>query len=132
MSMNDRLSDMLTRLRNGQQARLHQVRMPASNLLEGVLRVLKDEGYITEYTRETTEAGHSELVVELKYFEGQKVISSIRRVSTPGRRVYANMKTLKPVQNGLGIAILSTSRGVLSDFEARKQNTGGELLCEVS
>lgn len=131
MAMNDLLSDMLTRLRNGQQANLYSVRAPASKLLEAVLAVLKDEGYIKDYTRETISAGRDELNVELKYYEGEAVIKNLTRVSKPGRRVYTEINKLKPVQNGLGIAVLSTSKGVLSDYEARRQNVGGEVLCEV-
>ncbi len=131
MSMNDTLSDMITRLRNGQRASLHQIRVPASRLIQAVLNVLKEEGYIQDYVSETISPGRSELVVTLKYYEGEAVIKEIKRVSKPGRRVYESIANLPLVRNGLGIAVLSTSKGVLSDNEARRVKQGGEILCEV-
>ncbi len=130
MAMNDLLSDMLTRIRNGQKARLARVSAPASKLLGNVLDVLQREGYIRGYERRD-EGGKGFYEIELKYHEGQPVIKEIKRVSSPGRRVYTAVEALKPVHNGLGIAILSTSVGVLSDYEARQKHVGGEYLCSV-
>lgn len=130
MAMNDLLSDMLTRIRNGQKARLARVDMPASKLLGNVLDVLQREGYIRGYQRQEA-GGKAHYEIELKYHEGRPVINEIKRVSKPGRRVYTAVSGFKPVHNGLGIAVLSTSRGVLSDFEARQRNVGGEYLCSV-
>ncbi len=131
MAMNDLLSDLLTRLRNGQQAMLPLVRCPASKLLENVLAVLKHEGYIVDFKRENLSAGRDELIVELKYYEGEAVIKEMKRVSKPGRRVYLPLSKMPRVSNGLGISILSTSKGVMSDQQAREANVGGELLCSV-
>ena len=129
--MNDPLGDMLTRIRNAQQRRRPKVSSPASKLRQRVLDVLIDEGYIRGYSRVDHKNGVSEFEIELKYFDGKPVIKEIRRVSTPGRRVYASIKDLKPVRNGLGISILSTPKGVMSDALAREQNVGGEVLCHV-
>ncbi len=131
MSMSDPLGDMITRIRNGQSARKAVVSSPASRLRMNVLEVLKREGYIRDYSSVQVREGISELKIELKYHEGDPVISEIKRVSTPGRRVYSGIKNMTKVYNGLGIAILSTPRGVLSDNEARVANVGGEVLCEV-
>lgn len=131
MTMSDPLADMLTRIRNGQQARLGSVTAPASNLRACVLDVLKKEGYIRTYTREQGDLGKGELRIELKYQEGEPVIREIKRVSRPGRRVYSAIRDLPRVYNGLGITILSTPRGVMSDHEARAKNVGGEVLCMV-
>lgn len=131
MVMSDPLGDMLTRIRNGQQARLAVVRSPASKLRMNVLEVLRREGYIRGYTREEAGPGVDELAIELKYFEGEPVIRHIKRVSKPGRRVYSKIKDLKTFRGGLGISILSTPRGVMSDHEARALNVGGEVLCQV-
>lgn len=131
MSMNDRLSDMLTRIRNGQRANLFEVRCPASKFLESVLKVLESEGYIRGYRRENISKGRDELAIELKYYEGEAVIKNLRRVSTPGRRVYREIARMKRVHNGLGISILSTSHGVMSDHDAREKKLGGEVLCSV-
>ena len=129
--MTDPLGDMLTRIRNGQMARKTSVKAPASRLRSNVLEVLKREGYIRGYSQSDVRAGVSELTIELKYHEGQPVIRSIDRISTPGRRVYSKIKDLPRVSNGLGISILSTPRGVMSDAEARAANVGGEVLCKV-
>lgn len=126
MSMSDPLGDLLTRIRNGQQAKLATIVSPNSRLRRNVLDVLKKEGYIRGYN-----ANDNEISIELKYAEGQPAIRTIKRVSTPGRRVYSNVKDLRLVHNGLGITILSTPHGVMSDHDARKENVGGELLCEV-
>ena len=131
MSMTDPLGDMLTRIRNGQQARKDTISSPASRLRRNVLDVLKREGYITDYTQQEIRPGLKEVNIQLKYHEGQPVIREISRVSTPGRRVYSKIKDLHRVYNGLGISILSTPRGVLSDTEARDMNVGGEVLCRV-
>jgi small subunit ribosomal protein S8 len=132
MALSDPLGDMLTRIRNGQRARLSKVVSPASGLRMGVLDVLKREGYIRDFARVDGDAGKSEIRIELKYYEGEPVIRTIGRVSRPGRRVYVSIRDLPRVCNGLGIAILSTSRGVMSDTEARAASVGGELLCNVT
>ncbi|MBU6474436.1 MAG: 30S ribosomal protein S8 [Alphaproteobacteria bacterium] len=129
--VNDPLGDLLTRIRNGQMARLTAVSSPASKHRISVLEVLKREGYIRDYSVSQKDNGASELSVELKYAEGQPVIRSISRVSRPGRRVYSKVADVPRVYNGLGISILSTSRGVMSDKEAREAHVGGELLCRV-
>ena len=131
MSMTDPLGDMLTRIRNGQRARKDMISSPASRLRANVLDVLKREGYIRDYTRREVRPGIAEVDIQLKYHEGEPVIREINRVSTPGRRVYSKINDLQRVYNGLGIAILSTPRGVLSDAEARDMNVGGEVLCQV-
>lgn len=131
MALSDPLGDMLTRIRNGQRARMASVQTPASRLRASVLDVLKREGYIRGYSTEELKPGISEIKIELKYHEGEPVIKQIGRVSKPGRRVYSKIADLPRVYNGLGIAILSTPRGVMSDLEARAANVGGEVLCEV-
>ena len=131
MTMTDPISDMLTRIRNGQKARKVSVSMPASNAKESVARVLKDEGYITDYAVQG-DGATKELSVELKYFEGTPVIESIRRASRPGLRVYRGKEDLPRVLGGLGVAIVSTSAGVMSDREAREKGIGGEVICIVS
>jgi small subunit ribosomal protein S8 len=130
MAMTDPLGDMLTRIRNGQQARKDSILTPASKLRSNVLDVLQREGYIRGYTEEEL-AGQKGLRIELKYFEGQPAIQHLARVSKPGRRVYSASRELPRIRNGLGITIVSTPRGVLSDAEARDQNVGGEVLAEV-
>ena len=131
MSMTDPLGDMLTRIRNGQRARKNQIFSPASKLRNNVLDVLKREGYIRGFSQRELRPGISEIEIQLKYHDGEPVIHEISRVSKPGRRIYSKIKDLQRVYNGLGIAILSTPRGVLSDNEARDQNVGGEILCQV-
>ena len=131
MAISDPLADMLTRIRNGQYRHMSTVRSPQSQLRMNVLDVLKREGYIRGYTEAELRAGIGELTIELKYDEGTPVIQEIRRVSKPGRRVYSKIKDLQPHRGGLGISILSTPRGVVSDHEARALNVGGEVLCEV-
>jgi small subunit ribosomal protein S8 len=130
MAINDPLGDLLTRIRNGQRARKDSVLSPASKLRARVLDVLQREGYIRGYSEEEL-AGHPGLRIELKYFEGQPAIQHVARISKPGRRVYSGSKELPRVRNGLGMTIVSTPRGVLSDAEARDQNVGGEVLAEV-
>ena len=131
MSMSDPLGDMLTRIRNAQHARLTVCTAPASNLRANVLDVLKREGFIRGFSTEEVRPGISRLRIELKYSDGQPVIREINRVSRPGRRVYSKIKELPRVYSGLGISILSTPRGVMSDVEARAANVGGEVLCRV-
>lgn len=131
MLISDPIGDLLTRIRNGQMARLTAVHSPASKVRANLLEVLKREGYIRDYSVKKKENGISELNIELKYSEGQPVIKEIKRVSKPGRRVYSQIKDVPRVYNGLGISILSTPRGVLSDREAREANVGGEVLCRV-
>lgn len=131
MALSDPIGDMITRIRNGQRATKSRVRSPASKMRERVLDVLQREGFIRGYNREAGDRGKDELVIELKYFEGEPVIQQIRRVSKPGRRVYSGVRDLPPVANGLGIAIVSTPQGVLSDNEAREANVGGEVICSV-
>ena len=131
MSMSDPLGDMLTRIRNGQRARKSAVLAPASRLRSNVLEVLKREGDIRGFSQSEVRPGVTQLTIELKYNEGEPVIRELQRVSTPGRRVYSRVSDLGRVYNGLGISILSTPRGVLSDNEARTHNVGGEVLCRV-
>jgi small subunit ribosomal protein S8 len=129
--MNDPLGDMLTRIRNAQQRRRPKVTSPASKLRQRVLDVLIDEGYIRGYSRTDHKNGVSEFEIELKYANGQPAIREIKRVSKPGRRVYSGVNELENVANGLGVAILSTPKGVMSDAKAREENVGGEILCNV-
>lgn len=129
-SLTDPVGDMLTRIRNGQRARKSSINTPASKLRANILEVLKREGYIRGYERMETE-GKAEISIELKYYEGEPVIKVISRVSRPGRRVYSSIKDLPRVRNGLGISILSTPRGVMSDSDARAANVGGEVICRV-
>ena len=131
MSVNDPIGDMLTRIRNAQERGKSKVSTPASRLRERVLEVLQSEGYIRGYATVQQGEGKAEIEIELKYFDGTPVIREIQRVSKPGRRVYASVTTLPTVYNGLGISILSTPKGVMSDAEARAQNVGGEVLCTV-
>lgn len=131
MAMSDPLGDMLSRIRNGQRIGKSRVRAPASKLRSNVLDVLKREGYIRDYRQADLRAGLSELEIELKYNDGMPVIQEISRVSRPGRRVYSKIKELPRYYGGLGITILSTPRGVMSDQEARRANVGGEVLCRV-
>ena len=131
MSMTDPLGDMLTRIRNGGMARKSFVTAPASKLRASVLEVLEREGYIRGFEKTTVRPGVEEFKIELKYYEYKPVIKEIQRVSTPGRRVYSKVKDLPKVYNGLGIYVLSTPSGVMSDHEARQANLGGEVLCKV-
>jgi len=131
MSFSDPLGDMLTRIRNSAMRGRSKVATPASKLRKRVLDVLQDEGYIRGYAEVEHPGGKKEFEIELKYFEGEPVISEIRRISKPGRRVYSSVRDLPRVQNGLGISILSTPKGVMSDHAARQHNVGGEILCRV-
>ena len=130
MSMNDPLGDLLTRIRNAQMRNKGKVSSPNSRLRESVLEVLKSEGYIRGYAV-TERDGRSEIEIELKYFEGAPVIREIERISKPGRRVYTSVKNLPRINNGLGVAIVSTPKGVMADHAARDANVGGEVLCTV-
>lgn len=130
MHMNDPLGDMLTRIRNASMRGKSTVRTPASKIRKWVLDVLKSEGYIRGY-EEVTQDGHPEIEISLKYFDGQPVIRELRRVSTPGRRVYSGVREIPQVRQGLGVAIVSTPKGVMSDAQARTANVGGEVLCTV-
>jgi small subunit ribosomal protein S8 len=130
MNISDPIGDMLARIRNAQERGKNKVAVPPSRLRERVLEVLHREGYIRGFTT-IDKDGKSEIEVELKYFDGTPVIKEIHRVSKPGRRVYASVTTLPSVYNGLGISILSTPKGVMSDADARAQNVGGEVLCTV-
>ena len=131
MSIQDPLGDMLTRIRNAQQRGKSKVNCPASKLRSRVLDVLKHEGYIRDYATVQKGTAKAEIEIELKYFDGAPVIREIQRVSKPGRRIYASVDTLPTVYNGLGISILSTPKGVMSDNEARAQHVGGEVICTV-
>ncbi|REC54935.1 30S ribosomal protein S8 [Rhodosalinus sediminis] len=129
--MNDPIGDMLTRIRNAQMRGKTSVSTPASKLRAWVLDVLIGEGYIRGYSRSTDERGHPQLDIELKYADGRPVIQELKRVSTPGRRVYMGVRDLPSVRQGLGVSIVSTPKGVMSDAAARSANVGGEVLCTV-
>ncbi len=131
MSMSDPLADMLTRIRNGQKAKKPSVASPASKMRARILDVLKREGYIRGYEQVQSTAGKPELSIELKYYEGLGVIREVTRISKPGRRVYSSVNEIPRVRNGLGISIVSTPKGVLSDSEARELNVGGEIICTI-
>jgi small subunit ribosomal protein S8 len=130
MSMNDPLGDLLSRIRNAQMRNKSKVSSPNSRLRESVLEVLKTEGYIRGYAV-VEKDGRSEIEIELKYFDGEPVIREIERVSKPGRRVYTSVKNMPLINNGLGVTIVSTPKGVMADHEARDANVGGEILCTV-
>jgi len=129
--INDPIGDLLTRIRNAQMRRKSKVSTPASKQRQRVLDVLESEGYIRGYSTVEYEGGKSEFEIELKYYDGEPVIRTIERVSKPGRRVYSSVRDLPRVANGLGVSILSTPKGVMSDADARDQNVGGEVLCRV-
>lgn len=131
MTMSDPLGDMLTRIRNAQLRQKNLVSTPASKLRGDVLDVLKEEGYIRGYAKVDYDGGKSEYEIELKYFDGHPVIKDLKRISKPGRRVYSSVRNLPTIANGLGVAILSTPKGVMSDARARDENVGGEVLCSV-
>jgi len=131
MTMTDPLGDMLTRIRNAQMRKKTKVSTPGSTLRQRVLEVLQSEGYIRGYSTVDYNGGRSEFEIELKYYDGEPVIRQIERVSKPGRRVYASVRNLPRVMDGLGVSILSTPKGVMSDSDARDQNVGGEVLCRV-
>lgn len=131
MPVSDPIGDMLTRIRNAQMRRKSKVSTPASRMRTRVLDVLKDEGYIRDYLEVEHAGAHPEIEIELKYHDGEPVIREVKRVSKPGRRVYSSVRDLPTVANGLGVAILSTPKGVMSDTRAREENVGGEVLCSV-
>jgi small subunit ribosomal protein S8 len=131
MSASDPIGDLLTRIRNAQERGKSKVASPASRLRERVLEVLQSEGFIRGFATVQKDGGKAEIEIELKYFDGAPVIREIQRVSKPGRRVYASVDTLPTIFNGLGISILSTPKGVMSDADARSQNVGGEVICTV-
>ena len=131
MSMSDTLGDMLTRIRNGQTTNKKVVDAPASRFRKNVLEVLKREGFIRNFEEKEMRPGINFFEIELKYYNGKPVISEIKRVSKPGRRVYSSIKNLQKTYNGLGVSILSTPRGVMSHNEAREANVGGEVLCTI-
>ena len=131
MTLMDPIGDMFTRIRNGQLRLLPKVEMPSSNFRLKILEILKSEGFISSYHIEKKENNKVSLIVDLKYYEGTPVIREIKRVSKPGRRVYSRASSIPRIQNGLGLAIISTNKGIMSDIEARKNNIGGEIICRV-
>ena len=131
MTLADPIGDMITRIRNGQLRTLYNVKVPSSKYRAKVLEVLKQEGYISNHKLLPDAKNKSSLVVDLKYYKGLPVIKEIKRVSRPGRRVYARADSIPKIQNGLGLAIVSTSMGIMSDSDARIKNVGGEIICRV-
>ena len=131
MTIVDPIGDMFTRIRNGQMRSLNTIDVPASKFRSQILEILKNEGFINNFRLEKKEDKKNILIIDLKYFEGNPVIKEIKRISKPGRRVYSRAVSIPKVQNGLGVAILSTSKGVMSDDDARKNNLGGEIICRV-
>ena len=131
MTLTDPIGDMFSRIRNGQMRSLNSVEIPSSNFRKNILKILKEEGYIKDYYIEKTTNNKITLKINLKYFEGDPVIKEIKRISKPGRRVYSRATSIPKVMNGLGLAILSTPKGVMSDSEAKKNNVGGEIICKV-
>jgi len=131
MTLTDPIGDMFTRIRNGQMRALHSIDIPSSNFRRNILEILKNEGYIKDYYIEKSENNKINLKINLKYYEGDPVIKEIKRISKPGRRVYSRATSIPRVMNGLGVAILSTPKGVMTDTEARKNNVGGEIICRV-
>tara|TARA_Y100001970_G_C14119203_1_gene795323 strand:+ start:154 stop:552 length:399 start_codon:yes stop_codon:yes gene_type:complete len=131
MTLMDPIGDMFTRIRNGQMRSLSEIEIPSSNFRLKILEVLKNEGFISNYYLEKKENNKKSLMVNLKYYEGVPVIREIKRISKPGRRVYSRANSIPRIQNGLGLAIISTTKGVMSDVEARKNNVGGEIICRV-
>ena len=131
MTFTDPIGDMFSRIRNGQMRSLNTIKIPSSNFRRNILEILKKEGYIKDYYIEKLENNKINLKINLKYYEGDPVIKEIKRISKPGRRVYSRSTSIPRVMNGLGLAIVSTSKGVMSDTEARKNNLGGEIICRV-
>ena len=129
--MTDPISDFLTRIRNAAKAKLDECVMPHSKIKEGILATLKTEGYVTDYSNGVDPQGHKTLIVKLKYVDGASAITGLKRVSTPGRRLYYSYSDLPRVLNGLGIGIISTSKGIMKDADCRRNKSGGELLCNV-
>ena len=132
MSFTDPIGDMLARIRNGQMRLLSKIKMPASSFKGKILEVLKREGFILNYTLDQTVEKKTKYSIDLKYHSGSPVIRNIERISKPGRRFYSSAESIPKIQNGLGIAIVSTPKGVMTDAEARKANVGGEIICKVS
>ncbi len=131
MTLVDPIGDMFTRIRNGQMRNLSSVLIPASKFRSKILEILKTEGYINNFFFENNDDNKKVIKVNLKYYEGTPVIKEIKRISKPGRRVYSRATSIPKIQNGLGMAIISTSQGVMSDIQARKNNIGGEIICKV-
>ncbi len=131
MTLTDPIGDMFSRIRNGQMRSLESVNIPSSNFRKNILEILKIEGFIKDYFIEKKENNKVTLRINLKYFEGNPVIKEIKRISKPGRRVYSRATSIPRVMNGLGLAILSTPKGVMTDTEARKNNLGGEIICRI-
>ena len=131
MTLTDPIGDMFSRIRNGQMRSLNSVNIPSSNFRQNILKILKNEGYINDYFIDKSEKNKINLKINLKYYDGDPVIKEIKRISKPGRRVYSRATSIPKVMNGLGLAILSTPKGVMSDVEARKNNVGGEIICKV-
>ena len=131
MTLTDPIGDMFSRIRNGQLRSLNSIIIPSSNFRKNILEILKNEGYIKDYFIEKNENNKITLKINLKYYEGDPVIKEIKRISKPGRRVYSRATSIPKVLNGLGLAILSTSKGVMSDAEATKNNLGGEIICRI-
>ncbi len=131
MTLTDPIGDMFSRIRNGQLRSLDTINIPSSNFRKNILEILKIEGYINDYYIEKTKNNKVNLIINLKYYEGNPVIKEIKRISKPGRRIYSRATSIPKVMNGLGLAILSTPKGVMSDTEARKNNIGGEIICRV-
>ena len=131
MTFTDPIGDMFSRIRNGQMRSLNSINIPSSNFRQSILKILKNEGYIKDFFIEKSDRNKIILKINLKYFDGDPVIKEIKRISKPGRRVYSRANSIPKVMNGLGLAIISTPKGVMSDTEARKQNIGGEIICRV-
>ena len=131
MTLTDPIGDMFSRIRNGQMRSLNSIEIPSSNFRKNILKILKVEGYIKDYYIEKSENNKISLKINLKYYEGDPVIKEIKRISKPGRRVYSRANSIPRVMNGLGLAILSTPKGVMTDTEAKKNNIGGEIICKV-
>ena len=131
MTFTDPIGDMFSRIRNGQMRSLNSIEIPSSNFRKNILEILKKEGYIKDYFIEKSEKNKITLKINLKYYEGDPVIKEIKRISKPGRRVYSRATSIPKVMNGLGLAIVSTSKGIMTDNDARNQNIGGEIICRV-
>jgi len=131
MTLTDPIGDMFSRIRNGQMRSLDSIEIPSSNFRKNILEILKNEGYIKDYYIEKSENNKINLKINLKYYEGDPVIKEIKRISKPGRRIYSRANSIPRVMNGLGFAILSTPKGVMTDSEARKNNVGGEIICRI-
>ena len=131
MTLTDPIGDMFSRIRNGQMRSLNSIEIPSSNFRRSILEILKNEGYIKDFYIEKSENNKVNLKINLKYYEGDPVIKEIKRISKPGRRVYSRATSIPRVMNGLGLAILSTPKGVMTDTEARKNNVGGEIICRI-